>query len=477
MTKKVLFSALFAAFVLCIFSCIKHPIEAPPLGGDIVTNIVGNITVAEVKALHPVAGVFNNLTEDKILKATVIADDRSGNFYKSITIQDATGGIEILVNRSNLSFDFPAGREIYIKLQGLVLGDYNGLFQIGGYVFDSNGSPSLEGILSTQISAHILKGELNKPITPRTTTIAALSKADWQTLVTLTGVEFSKADTGKYYADYIGKASASSVLESCDGKTVDVRTSGYATFAANKKPAGKGTLTCVVGAYNNKPQLLMRDVAEVVMNDVRCGGTTNPGTGNLTLMTIADLRAVFANGGASGPVDKKIKGTVISDYVAKNINGLNMIIQDATGGILVRFTGAHTFALGDVLEINVSGVELSEFSKVLQLNVTPNGNAVKISSGGTIVPRIATVAEIKANQDTWESTLVQVKNATISNTAGTFKGSSTIDDGSATIPMFTATGALFANTALPTGQKTITAIVSDYSTGNQLSIRNTTDIQ
>jgi Family of unknown function (DUF5689) len=486
MNKKFQFFAVLAVLLLATFSlnsCLKKPIEAPPIGGDIVTNVVGNITVAEVKALHPVLGpgIFDPITEDKILKATVISDDRSGNFYKSVIVQDATGGIEILCNRSGLFIDYPAGREVYIKLKGLVLGDYNGLIQLGGYTFATNNSPSLEGILSGNIGSHILKGELNKPITPKETTIAALTKNDWQTLVILKDVQFSKADTGKFYADYIGKQSATSIIESCDGKTIDCRTSGYATFAANKKPAGKGTAICVVGAYNNKPQVTIREVSEVVMPNARCGaggGTGGGGTGNLTLMTIAELRAVFTGAVTAGPVDKKIKGIVISDKAAGNITALNMIMQDATGGITVRFTSANAFLVGDEVEINVSGIELSEFSKVLQLNKTPNANGVKISSGNVVTPRLATVTQIIANQAAWESTLVQVLNATLSGgTGGTFAGNSSIDDGTGSIAIYTAATSPMAAISIPSGQKKVTAIVSQFNATNQLNLRSAADIQ
>ena len=38
--------------------------------------------------LYPIA-------DDIIIKGTVIANDKSGNFYKSIFIQDSTAGIQI----------------------------------------------------------------------------------------------------------------------------------------------------------------------------------------------------------------------------------------------------------------------------------------------------------------------------------------------------------------------------------------------
>ena len=50
-------------------------------------------TVAEVKQLFP--GTFTQITGNFVLKAQVTANDETGNLYKYIYVQDATGGIKI----------------------------------------------------------------------------------------------------------------------------------------------------------------------------------------------------------------------------------------------------------------------------------------------------------------------------------------------------------------------------------------------
>ena len=59
-------------------------------------------------------------------------DDRSGNYYKSIVIQDSTGGIELKFNDGFLYNQYPIGRTLYIKCKDLILTDYNGLTQLIG---------------------------------------------------------------------------------------------------------------------------------------------------------------------------------------------------------------------------------------------------------------------------------------------------------------------------------------------------------
>lgn len=286
-----LFSLLAVAAIFVVSSCSKRDFDQPPVGGDIVTNVVANYTIGELKAAH-IIGKFDSVKTDLIIKGVVIADDASGNFYKQLFIQDATGGIEILLNATGLYADFPVGREVFVKLNGLFIGDYQGLPQIGGYVFVTNGSPQVEGIPANLISKYVLKGERGKFVTPKTTTINALTTADFQTLVTVTDAQFVKADTGQTYADYIGKNSSNRTIEDCSGGKMTFRSSGYATFASVKMPSKKGTATGVIGAFSNKPQMLMRELTDVIMADGRCGtgGGGNPGTGlvnqNFTGLTV-----------------------------------------------------------------------------------------------------------------------------------------------------------------------------------------------
>jgi len=175
------------------------------------------------------------------------------------------------------------------------------------------------------------------------------------------------------------------------------------------------------------------------------------------------------------PSGKKIKGLVISDRTGNNLNSKNLYLQDGTAGIVVRFDVAHTFNLGDEVEISVSDVELSEFNKLLQVNNVPLTNAVLKSSGNTITPRIATIAEINTNFNAWESTLVKISNVTITGGA-TLSGNRTLNDGTGTIAMFTNASATFSSLATPATAVTLTAIVSDFN-AKQVLMRKASDIQ
>ncbi|MBK9336392.1 MAG: hypothetical protein IPM98_07305 [Lewinellaceae bacterium] len=164
--------------------------------------------------------------------------------------------------------------------------------------------------------------------------------------------------------------------------------------------------------------------------------------------------------------------------MGNNLNGRNAYIQDIDGsaGILVRFSANHSYNVGDEVEVEVSGQELSQFNGLLQVNNVQLDKSGALTSGNTPVVRTATVAEINANAEAWESTLVKISGATISGGGSPISGGKTVTDASGSIPMFTQSYATFASATTPSSAVNITAIVSDFN-GKQIILRNMGDIQ
>jgi hypothetical protein len=100
-----LLSLLSILLLSGIVSCVKKDFDEPPTGGEPV-SVTPNTTLAELKALHLTKGGFDKITEDLIIGGQVVMDDRSGNYYKTLVIQDATGGIEIKFNDGYLYNQF-----------------------------------------------------------------------------------------------------------------------------------------------------------------------------------------------------------------------------------------------------------------------------------------------------------------------------------------------------------------------------------
>lgn len=285
-------SMLLALTAATIISCVKTEFDEPPITGTPV-NIQANTTIKELKQRHATLGGFDKITEDLIIEGVVVMDDRSGNYYKTIVIQDASGGIEVLFNDGYLYNQYPIGRTIYIKCKDLVLTDYNGLTQLTGGTKEEAGVLSDVGITEAQGRDKVLKGLISEtPPAPRVITINQVGDPNFiSTLVKIEDVQFIKADTAETYADAVSKNSLNRTLETCSGGQLLVRSSGFADFAGQKTPGGKGTVTGILSAFGNTPQLYIRNTADVAMTDARCG---NGGGGGGTGGTVESVDEPFS---------------------------------------------------------------------------------------------------------------------------------------------------------------------------------------
>ncbi len=257
MNKKVLFSIILAlaATAITFTSCVKGEFDEPPIFIPKV-DFSANTTIAELKALY--ANRLDTITDSIIIKGVVVANDESGNLYKKIVIQDETAGIEILLNRTNLYTEFKLGQMVYVKCQGMYMGDYGGLIQIG-YVFDG----SIGQLPDILIDQHLFRDSLPGAV-PEAVTINLSSTGNaayYSKLVKLENVHFSQAGS-----PWVGEneTNTNRTLVDANGKEIIVRTSSYANFAALLLPKGYGTVQGILGVYNGTLQLVVRDTSDVI---------------------------------------------------------------------------------------------------------------------------------------------------------------------------------------------------------------------
>lgn len=145
------------------FSACKKTFDNPPGATD--PDIVANTTIKALKALHTSPGAYDVISADLTISGIVVADDKSGNLYKQIFIQDSTGGLQVLLEANSLFGTYPVGRRIFIHCKDLCISDYNGTMELGvkAYV---DGAPSVDGIPSGLISKYVIGGSLNNPVIP-----------------------------------------------------------------------------------------------------------------------------------------------------------------------------------------------------------------------------------------------------------------------------------------------------------------------
>ena len=101
---------------------------------DPTVTLTPTHTIAEFKAMFNERGGAFDITDDIVIAGKVTTSDETGNFYKNMYIQDETAGIELRIGKSGLYNDYKLGQTIYVKANGLRMGSYGGMVNLGGTI-------------------------------------------------------------------------------------------------------------------------------------------------------------------------------------------------------------------------------------------------------------------------------------------------------------------------------------------------------
>ncbi len=255
--RILLIAAIVPAFFLA--GCVKDDFDVPPINVPVFTLPDGAtlITIKELKARHTVMGAFDSINDNVYIKGIVIGNDESGNIYKTLVIQDATTGIEIKLNKTSLYNDYKVGQRIYVKCQGLILGDYNDLTQLGTIYGTSVGQ-----LAEVLIPEHLFKDSLpGVPPTPRVINNASELNTDMiSTLIRFEGASFVEAGS-TFVAS--GESYTNRTMNIPSG-TLTMRSSSYASFAQDIMPSGPGTVIAILGYYGGTYQATLRSAVDLL---------------------------------------------------------------------------------------------------------------------------------------------------------------------------------------------------------------------
>jgi len=258
------------AVVILFFSaaCLKQTAYAQPVSGNDTDSL---ISIKALRKLHNM-GSIEPIVKSMALEATIVANDEHDNLYKSISIQDTSGGILINLDGSSLYQTYPVGTTIRIRLQNLFLTDYRRMLQLVASVDTSSGQLVTTGIPAPLFSKYIKVVKENVNIVPMIVSYKNLGDSLQGRLIKISNVEFSAADTNSTYADKKNKIGASKSLKFCSGGTIYLRTSGYADFAGISLPKNNGDIVGIYSVYNYEKQLLLRDTSDILFRSKRCTG-------------------------------------------------------------------------------------------------------------------------------------------------------------------------------------------------------------
>lgn len=176
--KKILSIIAVSALMVSCTSLVEEfqPVftaNYPQPAADKSVELEPNITIAALCGMYKTGSPWN-IDQDLIIAGKVTTTDKPGNFYKSLYIQDGTGGIEIKMGKNGLYNYYPEGTTLYVRCFGLTLGMYGyksgnyggqGMVQLG--FEDPSGSYETSYLESSYlIDSHIFAGPAGDPAEP-----------------------------------------------------------------------------------------------------------------------------------------------------------------------------------------------------------------------------------------------------------------------------------------------------------------------
>ena len=192
-----------------------------------VPDIRANISIAALKAMYKDKPV--HIEKDLIIGGQVTTSDQSGNIYLYMYLQDATGAIEVRIGKTSLYNDYRPGQWVFVKLNGLTLGAYEGMLQIG--LEDPSGEYETATIdVQRMINLHIIKGMMDSPVAPAVLSENELTLTqNMGRLVTVNGLSYANEAFALLYPDPYGdkKSTANRVF-------LSDKTWGITTWAMSK---------------------------------------------------------------------------------------------------------------------------------------------------------------------------------------------------------------------------------------------------
>lgn len=220
---------------------------------------------------------------DIYIKGYVSSSDKEGNFFKEIYLQDApenpTSGIKIILNQVETYNQYNFGREVFIQLKGLYIGEErvgNGVMAIGGTTATDQYGTTVQRLSENQRAQQFFRSENTLELAPLPLHFSEINDLHLGLYVQFDGVEFVDNLEGKRYFDPTQDFDTLREIQACSNDVgysyFSLETSSFASFKDILLPVGNGTIKGVVSKTFDGSSIVitLNDLNDVNMNDNRC---------------------------------------------------------------------------------------------------------------------------------------------------------------------------------------------------------------
>jgi hypothetical protein len=242
-------------FALIFSSCSKPTIESD--------NRIRSI--AYIKAEYD--DFFSvPLRTSLVIRGTVTSSDQYGNFYKTLVVEDYSGGIELKISHNGLYELYPVGCVVEVALTKLWIGAYGWTKALG--TAPSAEEPNLGDIAYSDLPTTIRVLALESDYSPVQRSIGGLTGRDNQRRVQLDSVQFIAEEVGMSWADADVTTTFRHLIDAC-GDTLRVATYRFADYATTKIPSGSGSIDGILYYRNGRFELHPISSKQAVMTNPR----------------------------------------------------------------------------------------------------------------------------------------------------------------------------------------------------------------
>ena len=283
--------SIASLLILFAFSCVQDDDYAVPqsigleenqklveLLAEIESGSADLMTISEVKNLF-VNGEVNEIESNLVVRGFVSSSDYTGNFYKEFYMQDEienpSAGIKVSINQVDSYNQFNVGREVYIKLQGLSIGETNsgdGVIAIGGG--GNAAGDEVSEISENRASDCILRSSNSFSLVPLALNLSDINDSHIGLYVSGLSAQFSAGLDGLTYVDPDEDYDTQRDLESCvDSGTLKLETSAFSNFNDSMLPTdGSGTISGIITRdyFGDNRVMMLNTKDDVNFDSSRC---------------------------------------------------------------------------------------------------------------------------------------------------------------------------------------------------------------
>lgn len=218
-----------------------------------------NIAIADLSKLVGNKSVYNE--EPIVIGGYVTSSDKASNFYKTFTIEDATGGVEIMAGLYDLHNIYPEGYYITVDLQDCALSKYHGVLQVGRKAESYSNYPTEYFTSRILLDKHIKRYYVRNPIAPKPLSIKELQLSDCGRLVCIGALHnVSNQYIDVYGVNGDGNWKGYNVFADESGNLITVFTSDYANYANDTVPSENVSITGILqyGEFDSKESFMIK---------------------------------------------------------------------------------------------------------------------------------------------------------------------------------------------------------------------------